>query len=255
MTPWVLGLIAINGLVFLATISGVVPLDTINNLALTPYLLPVRPWTAITYMFLHAGMAHIFFNMFGLYIFGPPVEARLGGRRFATLYFLSGIAGALLSLATPYAPIVGASGAIYGVMLAFAWFWPRQPLMLWGVIAIEARWLIVIFTLLSLWGARTGAGNTAHFAHLGGFVGAWLYLKWLGKRGQAAAAAWRKKTAPTVTVGGSPVERWKRINAASLHPVNREEYERVIKKMESQGTGALTASEREFLDRFSQAAG
>jgi membrane associated rhomboid family serine protease len=252
MTPWVLGLITVNGLVFLATMSGVVSLDTINSLALTPYLLPVRPWTAITYMFLHAGTAHIFFNMLGLYIFGPPVEARLGGRRFATLYFLSGIAGALLSLVTPYAPIVGASGAIYGTMLAFAWFWPRQPLMLWGILAIEARWLIVIFTLLSLWGARTGAGNTAHFAHLGGFVGAWLYLRWLGRRGQAATAAWQKKVTPPVSVGGGAVERWKRINAASLHPVNREEYERVIAKLDTQGTGALTAGEKEFLDRFSQ---
>ena len=245
MTPWVLMLMTINGLVYLATISGMVPPEMLNQLALVPSLLPNRPWTAVTYMFLHAGTAHIFFNMFGLYIFGPPVEARLGGRRFATLYFLSGITGAILSLATPNFPIVGASGAIYGVMLAFAWFWPRQPLMLWGIIAIEARWLIVIFTLLSLWGARTGAGNTAHFAHLGGFVGAWIYLRWLGRRGLAAQAAWRKKLAPApVAMGGSPVDRWKRINAAMLHPVNREEYERVIAKLDAHWAGELTAGER-----------
>ena len=249
MTKWVLTLLLANGLVFMLQLSD--PQLT-SAFALVPADLPSRPWTAITYMFLHGGMTHIFFNMFALYVFGPPVEARLGGRRFVTLYFLSGIAGALLSLITPYAPIVGASGAIYGVMLAFAWFWPRQPLMIWGIIAVEARWLIVIFTVMSLWGARTGVDNTAHFAHLGGFVGAWLYLRWLSRRGQAAMAAWRRKTAPPVAVGGSPVERWKRINAANLHPVNREEYERVMSKLDAQGSGSLTAGEREFLDRFSQ---
>ena len=252
MTPWVLGLMLVNGLMFLATSS--MPPELVDALVLRPILLPIRPWTAITYMFLHAGMAHIFFNMLGLYVFGPPVEARLGGRRFATLYFLSGITGAVVSLATPTAPIVGASGAVYGVMLAFAWFWPRQPLMLWGIVAIEARWLIVIFTGLSLVGARSGSSDVAHFAHLGGFVGAWLYLKFLGGRGQAAAAAWKKRGAPLVA-GGNPVERWKKINAAALHPVNREEYERVIAKLDAQGSGALTPGEREFLDRFSQAAG
>ncbi len=251
MTPWVLCLMAVNGLVFLATMSQP---QLAESLALVPALLPIRPWTAITYMFVHAGVAHIFFNMLGLYFFGPPLELRLGGRRFATLYFTSGIAGALLSVLTSPAAVVGASGAVYGVMLGFAWFWPRQQILIWGIVPVEARWLIVVFTLMSLFMARSGDG-VAHFAHLGGFVGAWLYLKLLARQPAMARAAWQKKLSPRVSGGGNSIERWKKINAAALHPVNREEYERVMAKVDAQGSGALTPGEREFLDRFSQAAG
>jgi len=250
MTPWVMCLIGANAVIYLLA-----PPDSLlyENLALVPEWLRIHPWSAVSYMFLHANMSHIFFNMLGLYIFGPPVEARLGGRRFATLYLFSGLAGALLSVLTSPAAVVGASGAVYGVMLGFAWFWPRQQIMLWGVVGIEARWLIVAYTLMSLFGV--GGGGIAHFAHLGGFIGAWLYLKWVGGRPAAARAAWQKRLAPRVPVGVNPVERWKKIDAAALHPVNREEYERVIAKLDKDGSGALTPGEREFLDRFSQAAG
>jgi membrane associated rhomboid family serine protease len=247
MTPWVMCLIGANVLAFFLAPPGS---DLYYRLALEPAWLKEQPWSVISYMFLHAGFQHIFFNMLALYMFGPPVEARLGGRRFGILYFASGITGAILCILTSGAAVVGASGAVYGVMLGFAWYWPRQQLLVMGVFPLEARWLIVIFTLMSLFGI--GAANTAHFAHLGGFVGAWLYLRWLGKRPAAAAAAWKKKVAPRVEVGGNAVERWKKINAAALHPVNREEYERVIRKLDAEGSTALTAGEREFLDRFSQ---
>lgn len=251
MTPWVMALMLVNALVYLATMSSPFLAE---QLALIPFFLPVRPWTAMTYMFVHAGMGHIFFNMLGLYFFGPPLEARLGGKRFAILWFVSGITGGLLSVLTSPAAVVGASGAVYGVMLGFAWFWPRQQIMIWGIIPVEARWLVVIFTVASLYLARSGDG-VAHFAHLGGFFGAWLFLKWVGGRPAAARAAWQKWMAPAVPAGMNPVERWKKINAAALHPVNREEYERVIAKLDKDGSGALTPGEREFLDRFSQAAG
>lgn len=249
MTPWVMRLIMANVLVFFFTYSQPA---LIEQFALIPALLAQRPWTAVTYMFLHGSFSHIFFNMLSLWVFGPPLEARLGGRRFLTLYLIAGMMGAVLSLATPYAPIIGASGATYGVMLGYAWFWPRQQLLLWGLVGVEARYLVVGFTLMSLWGARSGGGGIAHFAHLGGFVGAWLYLKWMGNRPAAAAAAWQKKMAPAVPAGVPALDRWKKINAAALHPVNREEYERVMAKLDGGGVGILTPGEREFLDRFSQ---
>jgi hypothetical protein len=124
--------------------------------------------------------------------------------------------------------------------------------MLWGIVGVEARFLVVGFTLISLFGASSGGGGIAHFAHLGGFIGAWVYLKWLGNRPAAAAAAWQKKLAPAVPAGVPALDRWKRINAESLHPVNREEYDRVMAKLNAAGVGELTAGEREFLDRFSQ---
>lgn len=249
MTPWVMRLIMANAVAFFFTMNQ--PM-LVHQFELVPALLAQRPWTAVTYMFLHGGFGHIFFNMLSLWVFGPPVEARLGGRRFLTLYFAAGMTGALLSLATPNAAIIGASGATYGVMLGYAWFWPRQQLLLWGIVGVEARFLVVAFTIMSLWGAGSGGGGIAHFAHLGGFVGAWLYLKWLGNRPAAAAAAWQKKLAPRVSGSAPALERWKKIDAAALHPVNREEYQRVMAKLETSGVATLTPGEREFLDRFSQ---
>jgi membrane associated rhomboid family serine protease len=252
MTPWVFRLVTANVVVFFFQIAQ--PRIT-GELALVPAHIVEHPWTAVTYMFLHGSIQHIFFNMLGLWVFGPPVETRLGGRRFLQLYAVAGLTGALLSIATPNVPIVGASGAVYGVMLAFAWFWPRQQILLWGILGLEARWLVVLFTLTSLYGASTASqgGGIAHFAHLGGFIGAWGYLRWM--ESHTGSAMWKRKLAAAVTSPrsfGGDLERWKAIKPETLHPVNREEYDRVMAKVAAGGAGALTPSDREFLDRFSR---
>ena len=253
MTPWVSRLIVANVAVFL--LQQLNPMLT-GALVLVPSLIPLRPWSALTYMFLHGGITHLLFNMLGLYFFGPALETRLGGRRFLVLYFLSGLGGAVLSAVFPFSrhvPIVGASGAIFGVLLGFAWFWPRERIFLWGIVGIEARWLVLIMTALSLWGGASGARDgVAHFAHLGGFLGGWLYLKWMERWGPAAQ--WKRKAqAPLAprSSGTSALDRWKRIDPGALHPVNREELERVMAKVAAGGPAALTPAEREFLDRFS----
>src|SRR4051812_44570068 len=103
-----------------------------NNLVLVPALIAVRPWTAVTYMFLHANFTHLLFNMLGLYFFGSRLELRLGGRQFLMLYFISGLMGALASVVfTPTAEVLGASGAIFGVMLGYARYWPRDLVYVW----------------------------------------------------------------------------------------------------------------------------
>ena len=128
MTPWVTRFVVANIIVFFltATMPGLT-----DVLAYRPALTAARPWTPFTYMFVHAGVGHILFNMLSLYFFGPMLEARLGSRHFVGLYVTSGLAGALLSLVGSWfgtfpamAPIVGASGSVYGVMVAFARFWP-----------------------------------------------------------------------------------------------------------------------------------
>ena len=248
MTPWVTRLILLN--VAALFLQQAYPPLTLQ-LALVPALIVTRPWTALTYMFLHGGIGHLFFNMLGLYFFGPRVEARLGERRFIILYLASGLMGAGLSVLSPFVPIVGASGAVFGVMLAFARYWPREPVYLWGIFAVESRMLVLFMAATSLWfGFRGGGGNIAHFAHLGGFVGAFLYLKWIERRPELAR--WRAKSslAPVLTLG-SEMERWRQIKPEALHPVNREELERVMAKIGAEGIGSLTPGEREFLDRFS----
>ena len=247
MNSWTMRLIIAN--VGLYVLSLAAP-GLMDAMMLVPAYALLRPWTLVTYMFMHASPSHILFNMLGLYFFGPRVEEELGGARFLALYFISGLMGAVLSFVfTPFAAIVGASGAIYGVFLAFAYFWPRERIFIWGIVPIEARWLIVGMTALSLFGGLGSEGNVAHFAHLGGFVGAYIYLKLVDRRVRRVQAA---AAPPQVVLSKSAVDRWARIDGAKLHEVNRAELDRIRMKMSTQGVESLTLQEISFLDRFSE---
>ena len=229
-------------------LGGALP-GVVRTFVLVPILIPYRPWTVVTYLFLHAGFAHLFFNMLALYFFGPRLEARIGGRHFIGLYLTSGIVGALVSLVTPTALIVGASGAVFGVMLGFAHYWPRDPVYIWGLLRIEARWLVILMTVMALFGGFTGQQGIANFAHLGGFAGGFLYLRWMELRSPAARFRAAARRMPRGRE--DDLERWRKVRPDTLHPVNREEYERVMAKVEVTGAVSLTPDERAFLDRFS----
>ncbi len=246
MTPWVLRLLFANIGAYFVQLT--MPALT-NQLAFVPALMFREPWTIVTYMFLHAGTSHILFNMLGLYFFGPRVEARIGSTRFVQLYFISGISGALLStLFAPMSPIIGASGAIFGVTLAFARFWPREKLYIWGIVPVEARWMVVFYTVFSIWSGLGGSrSGVADFAHLGGFLGAWLFLVWFDRsRGD-------RKFRAAVTNPKVPVDRlagWKQVDLNRVHEVNRDEVNRILDKISAEGMGSLTAQEKLFLSNF-----
>jgi len=249
MTPWVLRIIVANVLVFIA--QGVVSPAVLNQLVLVPAQLVVRPWTIFTYQFLHGGLLHLGFNMLALFFFGPRLEARMGGNRFLGLYLASGAGGAALSLLTPFSAIIGASGAVFGVLLAFARYYPRERIFIWGVLPIESRILVVLLALFSLYAGFSGAqAGVAHFAHLGGFVGGWIYLR-MQERFSAAERFRRKVEAVAVPsrVPGGDLRRWKSVDATQLHPLNREEFERILRKAEAVGASALTLQERAFMER------
>ena len=217
-------------------------------LIFVPRAIVFRPWTIITYMFLHAGMMHLLFNMLGLFFFGPRVEERLGSRSFLILYLISGVTGALLSLITaPGAAVLGASGAVFGVMLAFAYFWPDMPIHIWGIIPIPARMLVIITTVLSLWSGLGGVrSNVAHFAHLGGYLGAWLYLKWLDRK----RLDFRKKATSAPPVRELKFTKRPEVDLTNVHEVNRAEVNRILDKISAHGMSALTSQERLFLSNF-----
>lgn len=253
MTPWVSRLLIANVGLFVVTIlagqmaglSGFV-----NALVLVPALIPQRPWTILTYAFLHAGVLHLLLNMIGLFFFGPRLENALGGRRFLGLYLTSLAAAALASLLTPYTPIVGASGAVFGVLVGFAKHWPRERIYLWAVVPVEARWLIVLLAAYSIFAGLRGGGNIAHFAHLGGLVGGWAYLKVVELR--SPARRFRKKAAPSFgRVTNADIARWRRIPRDSLHAINREELDRIMKKVDEQGPRSLDVQERQYLEQLS----
>ncbi len=250
MTPWVKRILFANVAMYLLTVAR----PAVGNLLVfVPALLPTRPWSVVTYMFLHAGIWHIGFNMLALYFFGPAVETRLGGRRFVGLYLSSGVMGALLSIPfTPHAAIVGASGAVFGVMLAFARYWPRQRIYIWAVLPIEARWMVILMTAFSLWSGFGGSRDgVAHFAHLGGFLGGFLYLKWTDWRSPARKFKQKAQVVPPPPRDPEhALERWKRIRREDIHPVNRDEVDRLLDKISREGVKSLTPDERALLERF-----
>jgi membrane associated rhomboid family serine protease len=268
MTPWVLRLLVANAVIFF--LQGAMSAELFNQLVLVPALLPVRPWTLVTYQFLHGGLWHLAFNMLALFFFGPRLEARLGGGRFLGLYLTSGIGGALLSFVTPMVGIIGASGAVFGVLLAFARYYPRERIYIWGILPIESRVLVIILAVFSLWAGFGGMqDNVAHFAHLGGFVGGWVFLR-LQERYSAAERFRRKVEAAAMPAGtgggrgvslggglgnGADVRRWRDLDASRLHPLNREEYERILAKAEREGAGSLTFPERAFMERVVASSG
>lgn len=246
MTPWVRWLLVANIAVFVLQLTA--PMATLY-LGLIPADLLYRPWTLVTYMFTHStsGFSHILFNMLGLLIFGSRVEDRLGPSHFIRLYLVAGITGALLSFFTPGALIVGASGAVFGVQLAYARFWPREKIYIWGVLPIEARVLVVVMTILALNGAARGGGGIAHFAHLGGFAGAWIYLKLMERF--APSRRWKEKVAAPPK-GLEKLGDWSRIDLTGIHAINREEVERLLAKIKADGERSLTVQERVFLAHF-----
>lgn len=255
MTPWVARLIFANVVMYVLTLPMVFP-GLGDALMFVPALILSRPWTIVTYMFLHANLGHIFFNMLVLFFLGPRVEARLGGRRFIGLYLVSGVMGGILSFTTPMIGVIGASGAVYGVMFGYAYLWPRDVLHIWGVLPVESRWLVLGLTVLSLVSGYTGSQDgIAHFAHLGGFLGAWIYLKAVARVGGARQFQKRANPdapPPTLATTSVAMARWANISREGLHPVNAEELDRVLAKLKAEGIGRLTESEKQFLERFSQ---
>lgn len=245
MTPWVQRLLFANVVMFFVQMTRP---DVTDALKFVPALALTQPWTLVTYMFLHGGFGHLFWNMFALYIFGPQVEARMGSRRFLTLYMIGGLSGAVMSsVFSPYSSIIGASAATYAVTVAFAWFWPYMTLMLMGVLPIQARWLVSMYILYSLYSGVSGSGGgIAHFAHLGGVAGAYVYLRAISS--QAGMKRFKKRA-----IGDVPPEvlgNWSKVDPATVHELNRDEVNRLLEKIRTAGVGSLTAEEKMFLSNF-----
>lgn len=159
-------------------------------LALWPFESPnFGVWQFVTYMFVHAGFSHIFFNMFALWMFGRQLEYDLGPQRFLLYYMITGIGAGVLnllvmSLTGDFAITVGASGAVYGILLAFGMIHPNVPLYLFFIpVPIKAKWFVMGYGALELILGFTANDNIAHFAHLGGMVfGVALLLHWKNRK-------------------------------------------------------------------------
>lgn len=175
-------LIGINlAVFFLSNIDG----RFVTYLAMNPALTIVEGyvWQPFTYMFAHSGISHLVFNMLGLFFFGTQVERQLGSWEFLLFYLLTGLLAGLFSLAiywvtgSYYVFLLGASGAVFAVLLAFATFFPNAEIYIFGIIPVRASILVLGYTVIELFSQMSGrGGNVAHLTHLAGFGFAYLYF-------------------------------------------------------------------------------
>jgi membrane associated rhomboid family serine protease len=188
--PATQALLIANVVVFL--LQGGSGLPLLEWFALWPPTTPqFEPWQVVTYGFLHGSVMHIAFNMLALYTFGASVERLFGTRFYVLYYFACVVSAAVFHLivtslmgGSPY-PTVGASGGIFGLLLAYGLYFPNQRVMLLiPPIPMKARTLVIVFAVVELvFGVSGSEGGIAHFAHLGGMLGGWLMIEYRKRRG------------------------------------------------------------------------
>ncbi len=189
-TPVSMGVIIVCAAIFL--MQNVSP-----HLALWPlYSGYFQPWQLFSYGFLHGSFNHLFFNMFAVFMFGFPLEKMWGGKRYAEYYVICLLGAGLIQLVVQYIsgevyPTIGASGAVFGLLLAYGVMWPNNKLiLLFFPVPIKAKWFVLIYGAVELVFGVTGAmPQVAHFAHLGGLIfGAGLLWRW----GWRPSMTWKK---------------------------------------------------------------
>jgi len=262
VTPWVGRLIAVNAVVQLLLATVLTSGDVTASLSFLPQVALIRPWTFVTYMFVHGGLLHLATNMLALYVFGTAVENRMGSRAFILYYLYCGVGAAiaalLLSLVTHIAPFIGASGAIMGVAVAFAMFWPDAELIVFPIpVPIRARTLVIGLAIIDVVWAQVFSDGIAHEAHLGGMLFGYLFFKLQGVARRRPALQPRQAervvmvqtgTREAEPRGQSPVRPAQR---SGPDPVAAE-VDRVLDKISAKGIGSLTPEERRFLDEVSK---
>lgn len=235
-------------------------------------------WQPLTAMFMHDGFSHIFFNMWGLYIFGGIVAPRLGGRAFLALYLASGLAGNVLEIAslwnTPFVPLCGASGAVMGVTAAAAVMAPETPMLLLFIpFPIKLRTMAIVFFALEIvLQVSGGQAHVAHLAHLGGLVAGYLFVRiffrreilWdplgavFGRRGyrppkdsgSTSGSGWTYRRSPDRNDGYGPNFSTDSSYGFNGTRVSQRELDYLLDKISRTGINSLTEQE---LQRLKQA--
>ena len=182
LTPVVKNLMIIMGAVFLLQmlVRGAIEF----YFGLVPFLVWKKffVWQLLTYIFLHAGVSHILFNLLALWMFGGELESYFGSKKFLFYFLFCGIgAGICTVLFTPdiyqRIPVIGASGAIYGILLAFAWLFPNRPILIYFLFPVPAKYMVIIFGLIEFFSSMGGSGGgVAHLTHLGGLLFGFFYM-------------------------------------------------------------------------------
>ena len=254
LTPWVKRLLIANTIVFVLTwvIGRGFVLDWFS---FQPTKIFIRPWTPLTYMFLHGDFWHLLMNMLGLFFFGTHLESKWGSREFIRYYLVCGLGGVALSFLFLTNPTIGASAAVYGVLLAFAMTWPNAPIYVWGIFPVQAGFFVVV-SFINAFGAAGGGVN--HFAHLGGFAAGFLYLKadWRASQAiQGIQKAARGGRRFAIVPREEQEEATSGLNQESVDAAEEttlDAVDRVLDKISAEGMASLTEQEKQLLDQVSK---
>jgi membrane associated rhomboid family serine protease len=254
---------------------------TYSTLALDPARFPGEWWTVVTYMFVHGWLAHLAFNMFTLWMFGPRLEHLWGTRSFVQFYIWCGLGGAFAHLLfAQHTSVVGASGAISGVLVAYALRWPDEEVYVFGVIPMKSRWLIAAMIGMNIIFALSPSSGIDWTAHVGGMAFGWVFLKLSSLGGLSRVRGWvsalpeesedmpravpRNRSMRDQTRGVDEVVS--RSNAVvlreskALQHMPRQEspkehaakVNRVLDKISQHGMNSLTKEERKLLEEMSR---
>jgi membrane associated rhomboid family serine protease len=264
VTPWVGRLIAANAVVLLLFMTVFTSPALVETLQFNPRTALARPWTFLTYMFVHGGLLHLFGNALMLFVFGSAVESRMGSRNFILYYLYCGVGAAVFALGLSgimnVSPFIGASGATLGVALAFAMYWPDAEIIVFPIpLPITARTLVTILVGLDvLFALLVRNDGVAHLAHVGGVLFGYTYFRLQTLSRRSAPPPPRPVQRVVMVQSGSaeperhrpaPVTRQRR--RVEADPVAAE-VDRVLDKISQEGIASLTPAERRFLDEVSK---
>lgn len=236
LTPVIKNLLIANGVIFVLSMNGGLYRDLLEQFAIIPYAVfhSFKIWQLFTYMFFHAGFWHVFFNMFMLWMFGTELESLWGSKQFLKFYFLCGVgAGVFILFLSPGNSItLGASGAVFGVMVAFAYLNPDRLIYIWFLFPVKAKYMVGFLMLVSFF-STFGASSSgiSHAGHLGGGLIGYIYLKF----GHKLPALWRSLQSPKTSKkkksnlkytpgGGEKVEYYRQRIDEILDKINRVGY-------------------------------
>ncbi|MBO4567558.1 MAG: rhomboid family intramembrane serine protease [Bacteroidales bacterium] len=274
-------LLIINAIFYLGTWAA----DVAWHIDLSDYLglhyigaSDFRPYQFITYMFMHGNFAHLFFNMFALWMFGNSIENVWGPKRFLIFYFVCGIGAGLTQELVQYIQLsdivehyqyvnlgnrsipvddylnmlttVGASGAVYGILLAFGMMWPNSRIYIYFAIPIKAKWFVIIYGLLELFSGFSSVDNVAHFAHVGGMLfGFLLIMYWRYQMGDWRPKFKMKFKKDDDQENGRPMSDWDYNQQRADDDKRTDE---ILDKISKGGYDSLTKEEKEFLFKQSK---
>lgn len=274
ITPAVKGLLIANVAVFLlqnltnsgrASGMGFIDQWGVFNTEVAVYQLQV--WRFVTYMFLHFDFSHIFLNMFGLWMFGTQIEARWGQKSFLIFYFVCGLGGSVLYALFDLIGVggggimLGASGAVFGILLAYGMTFPNNIILIGFIIPMKAKYAVMLFGLIELMATASGSGDgVAHLAHLGGMVAGFIFMAWTmpSVRQQAAASnlgvggIWRRFQTKRKMRVVPPQDKAGNGGAQGKTPPKSADQQRIdaiLDKISREGLQSLSDEEQEILRR------